>query len=431
MLIAGEDHATAGGEGTADHRVVVAIAPFDLAAGRIDGGQMAIGLTERREGIAEAAAKGRIAWMHAGLFLGERHAALDNWHEHGLGDRAIGVGGRAIVAAYRTGTDHLDQPVNSRHELRIDARPAIGIEPRGPVQILDVLGTAQKLAAAGVEQIHIAIAIGLRDGTQLFAVLFDIDQDQAIGRVVVPHIMRRGLKVPAQLTAVSVERKHRITVEVVTLARIAVEQRRRIAGRPIEQIAGGVIGAGHPGRRTTALPGLTRPAVGMLLTGLRHGVTTPAFLAGLKIIGGDKTPCRKFAAAIADDDLVLHHQRRAGGAEAELVVGHLGVPQQLAGGTFKGQQARIQGRHENLVAGDRNATVGRAAAQAQVARHLMLVVPFHIATDGIETIEIIVCSGEEQHAVGNHRRACHLALHTSLKHPCRREPSDVVARDVG
>ena len=235
------------------------------------------------------------------------------------------------------------------------------------------------------------------------AVLFDIDQDQAIGRVVIPHVVGRGLEMPAQFAAVGIERNDRIGIEIVTLARIAVEQGRRIAGRPIKQVALGVVAAGHPSGRAAALPRVTGPA---LDTGLACGwyrIAPPALGTGIEGVGRDEAARRELTAAVANDDLVLDHEWRAGRAEAELVVGHRDIPQHLAADAIESDEARVERCHEDFVTGNRHAAIGRPTAQPQIGRHLMFVMPALLTGHRIERIEIVVRSGEIQHAIGHHR----------------------------
>ena len=160
--------------------------------------------------------------------------------------------------------------------------------------------------------------------------------------VEVPGVVRQFLVVGLELAGVGVEQDHRGGVEVVARARALglpvgprpVVQRRRVAGAPPHGVGLGVVAAGHPAAAAAGLPGVVAPGVARVDVVLvaAHRVELPHLLAGLGVDAEDRSAVGPFAALRADDDLVLHQQRRAGEAHRQLLgVDQLGLPVQLAG----------------------------------------------------------------------------------------------------
>ena len=149
----------------------------------------------------------------------------------------------------------------------------------------------------------------------------DVEQHDVAGRVVVPQVVLDLLIVPAQLAGARVERDDRIGVEVVAVARRAVEIRVGIAGaedhagRAAASIAGVV--------QTVPPPRLPRIAGERLRIGR---LPAPALLAGVRVVRGDETAQRPLAAGAADDHLAVVDLRRHALGVADRRIGDARLP---------------------------------------------------------------------------------------------------------
>ena len=201
-----------------------------------------------------------------------------------------------------------------------------------------------------------------------------------------------------------VEGQDRVRVQVVAEALAAVVVRARIAGRPVERVEIGVVGAREPGGRARVLDVLALPGLRSRLASLRHGPEAPHLLARRLIEGGQEAADAFVAARRAGDHQAADGQRRRGRAVVLAPVGHLGVPQQRAREAVEGDEVRVVGDHEHAVAGDGDAAVDAAGGVAgQALRARAPVVPDPPSGAGVERIAL-VGGGHVHDAVHHHRR---------------------------
>ncbi len=131
-------------------------------------------------------------------------------------------------------------------------------------------------------------------------------------------------------------------------------------------LVGGIVRPGHPHRAAADLPGvvLVLPGLAAGLARRRDDVFAPFELAGRRVERGDPVAHAAVAAGRADDDLVLHRERRGGELHVRLVV-EVGLPHDLAGFLVGADDARRVARR-----GDDEIAPQRSAAVRQ--RHLLL-----------------------------------------------------------
>ena len=192
-----------------------------------------------------------------------------------------------------------------------------------------------------------------------------LEQDALTDAVVVPHVVRGALVVPANLTGVDVNRDDAVGVEVVAFANTSVEVGRRVAGAHVQQIGLRVEGAGDPAVRATPCPGLALggPGLGAGLAGLRHRVAAPLVLAGVEVEGVEVAAHPELPAGAPDDDHVLHDQRGDRGALPGPHISVGLVPDALAGGGVEREHVGVRGDDEDLPLSYGDPTVHVPAAQ--------------------------------------------------------------------
>jgi len=142
----------------------------------------------------------------------------------------------------------------------IEHGTAVGADLACPGELLDKRFCSEKLAGGAVEHIEEAVAVGVEQEPARLALPVDIHEHGRLLRVPVPEVVRGVLVVPLQPAAPGVERHDRVGVEVVADAFAAVVVRAGIAGRPIERLEIGVVGAREPGGRARVVDVQTRHA---------------------------------------------------------------------------------------------------------------------------------------------------------------------------
>ena len=168
------------------------------------------------------------------------------------------------------------------------------------------------------------------------------------GLVVVAVVVGRILEIPAQLAARGIEREHARSIEIVARAARRVVTGHRIAGSPIGEIVGRIIGAGDVEGATARLPGivLVLPGLAAGLARRRDRIGLPQRIAGLGVERGDPVAQAAVAAGGADHDRILERERGGGQLQVRLVAQVL-VPHHLAG--------LLVGRdHAPVIGGDRD-----------------------------------------------------------------------------
>src|SRR5206468_10028381 len=106
-----------------------------------------------------------------------------------------------------------------------------------------------------------------------------------VSGIPIVHVVRRELKVPAQLTGAGIERDQRAGIQVVAWARVAIVIGTGIARPPVDGIEGWIVGAGDPGRRPAGLPTLALPGFVSGFARARHGPEAPQAAAGVRVVG--------------------------------------------------------------------------------------------------------------------------------------------------
>src|SRR6266705_3673720 len=136
---------------------------------------------------------------------------------------------------------------------------------------------------------------------------------------------------PLQLAGVEVERNDGTAVKIVAAAIVAIPIRTWVSDAPIGKVEVRIIRTGHPNGSAAMFPGIRvrRPGFMTWFARAGNGVKAPGFLSGLCIVGCDETADAVLAAGRADDDFVLHDQRREGHRVAGFRFCHCDVPELL------------------------------------------------------------------------------------------------------
>src|SRR5260370_32260150 len=123
-----------------------------------------------------------------------------------------------------------------------------------------------------------------------------IDQHRHMCRIPVVDVVRRELKMPAELAGVAIQAHQRTGIEVVAPTSVAVVVGSRIAGSPIDQVEYGVLRAGDPRRRAAGLPTLAPPRFMSPLTRARDRPEAPHPPTGLPVVRVQQPANAEFAA---------------------------------------------------------------------------------------------------------------------------------------
>ena len=202
------------------------------------------------------------------------------------------------------------------------------------------------------------------DQLAILAVDLDLD-DRVLGDLVeVVGIVRRVLVAPLDLAVAWAERQHACRPFVVAGAVFRVPVRAGIADALIERVGVGVVGRGLPDRSAAVLPAVLAVLPGLVagLAGARDGVGAPGLLAGVEIGAVDPAADAEFAAGRADDGDVADDQRRQRDGFGNRRVGHLALPDHLAGGLVERKHPAVERDRDHLVLPQRDAAVVDAAA---------------------------------------------------------------------
>ena len=155
-----------------------------------------------------------------------------------------------------------------------------------------------------------------------------IEQDRRLDVVPVVRVVRRCLEPPYELAGIRIERHDRSGPQVRALARLACENRIRVARAPINQVQLGIVGAGHP-RHSAAV--VHRFLGGpRFRTGVAHfhgrRVPPPLQVASLWIARFQIAFHVHRVAAHTHDDVILDHQRGHRREVLQLLIGNLFAP---------------------------------------------------------------------------------------------------------
>ncbi len=188
-------------------------------------------------------------------------------------------------------------------------------------------------------------------------------------------LVRRLLEVPHDLAGIGVERDRARREQVVARPELRIEAREGVAGAVIEKIGGGVVGGGLPYAAAADAPGVV-----VVLPGLRPRFArrrdregAPDELAVIGVEGADPAAGAKLAAgALALEDEVAaacgaDGERRSceglgfGRRRTRRGIGRRGrdhFPCDLPGLLVERDDAGVVGRHDHLVAEERDAAIG-------------------------------------------------------------------------
>ena len=149
------------------------------------------------------------------------------------------------------------------------------------------------------------------------------------------------------------------------------------------------------------------------------------------VVGGDEAADAELAAGDADDDLVLDDQRSMRDGVALLGLGDVSVPQRLAVLGVDGNQTRVDGAHEERVAGDRDSAIHAPAAEPCKRRRCVVVGPEHPPGRGVERDDVVGRLDCVHHAVDDQGRRLEFFERARLEDPLELQIPDVVLRDLG
>ena len=117
----------------------------------------------------------------------------------------------------------------------------------------------EHLAVDTVQQIDVAVAIGVHERLARRARPVEVDQDAFIDPVVVVQVVRPLVIEPDRLAGVGVARKFRRSIEHRPAARVGFQGPG--SRTVIEQVGIGVVGQPAPHRAAADPPGVRRPAL--------------------------------------------------------------------------------------------------------------------------------------------------------------------------
>src|SRR5258708_34191814 len=187
----------------------------------------------------------------------------------------------------------------------------------------------QRLAGHAVKNITPSGYAYFRDGRAKLAVVFQIKPDHGARRIIIPQVVMHLLKVPAVLARLCLDGKNGHREQVIAFAQAAVEIRRGVAGREINQ-AMLRIDRGRLPHHGAALPPhctVLRPALVTHLTGSGYGVERPQGLAILRAEGSDTASGGELASGKAADNHPVVVERPARDGEPLLPPRRLYRPQ--------------------------------------------------------------------------------------------------------
>ncbi len=272
---------------------------------------------------------------------------------------------------------------------------------RPPCDAVDEGSDPDLRAVRAVEDEEVAVLVEVPE--QFASVL--LEQNALADAVVVPHVVRGALVVPADLTAVHVHGDDAVGEQVVALADLSVEVGRRVAGAHVQQVRLRVEGAGDPGVRPAPCPGLAVGGPGLRagLPGLGHRVAAPLVLAGFESERVEVAAYAELATGASDDDHALHDQRGERGAlpGPDVPVGL--VPDPLAGGGVERDHTSVRRDEEDLPLGHGDPAVHVPAAQGHVEGDRVLVPPDLHTRLGVKGPDPAVPAGEEHDPVDDDR----------------------------
>ena len=193
-----------------------------------------------------------------------------------------------------------------------------------------------------------------------------VHQQDFIGGIVVPNVVRNLLEVPAQLAGVGIQRDHAGGVEIHVLGLVGsrgypigiVEIRCGVAGSPVDQVEFGIERAGEPGRSAPVAPTVSLPGFIALFTRSGHDVPAPGDTTSLRVERGEIAAMRLIATVATHDDLVLDNERRGEVIAATLLgIVDADFPHLFAGFLIERDHEVIPGTEDDFAVADRDPAV--------------------------------------------------------------------------
>ena len=276
----------------------------------------------------------------------------------------------------RQGAEARAEPVGCTVETRVDdsalgrglrvrqpQRAAFDVQARRPGLSAE-LRAVEEFAGGAVQHVVKAVAVG--DHHKLSIV--GVHQHGHVSGIPIVEVVRRELKVPAQLAGVGIKRDQRAGVQIVAFACVAIVIGTGISGSPVDDVEGGIVCAGNPGRRAARLPTLALPGFVSSLAGAGHSPEAPQAAPGVRVVCIEKSANAELAARDPDQHFVAEGQRRRGNSVPGAIVGYHRVPAQLAGVKIDGQQVTVERAGEQQVFEHGQSAIGGAAAGVEVGR---------------------------------------------------------------
>src|SRR5262249_710957 len=174
-------------------------------------------------------------------------------------------------------------------------------------------------------------------------------------------------------------------------------------------------------RSASTLPRIALPRLDAAFPFAGDGVEAPRARAGLRVVRIDEAADAVLAAGHADDDLVLHDERRAGEAVALVGLCGRGVPSYPPGLRVERDDVGVERSHEEPIAQSREAAVLRTAAERHFLRQGSLVMPQGPPRAYIDRICVVLRRRQIHDAVDHDGRGLVAAPHARLKDPLKRE----------
>ena len=141
---------------------------------------------------------------------------------------------------------------------------------------MDERRAGEERAVRAVEHVEMAVAIGVQQELAVLPAPHAVDQHHGLRRVPVVAVVRRELIVPLALAR---SRGSSATTEFVNRLSPSprgepVEDRRRIADRPVQRVELGIVAAGQPRGSAAGLPAVALPGVVAELARARESCRT-------------------------------------------------------------------------------------------------------------------------------------------------------------
>src|SRR5260370_1222537 len=183
-----------------------------------------------------------------------------------------------------------------------------------------------------------------------------------------------------------------------------------------------MVRAGDPSRRAANFPRFAFPAFVTRLTRAGNRIKAPSPLAGVRVVSIDETANAVLTATDANDDEILHGQRRERDAVALRVIESGHIPSDVPRFSVERDHMRIQRAQEYLVAKNGQAAIHASAAGPNISRQRALILPDRPARARVQREGALVLTRAIQHAVDNQRRRLELSARHGLIGPLRHQP---------